>query len=108
MLAASDSSLSPCAGATEACIDAISLGGFCRLKALSTGFNDTPERASRPFDVARDGFVMGEGAAVLILEEKEHAAARGAKAYAEVSPTALSVADRHHGHCVEACAATLR
>jgi 3-oxoacyl-(acyl-carrier-protein) synthase len=72
------------AGATEACIDAISLGGFCRLKALSTGFNDSPEKASRPFDAARDGFVMGEGAAVLLLEELQHARARGAHMYAEV------------------------
>jgi 3-oxoacyl-[acyl-carrier-protein] synthase II len=72
------------AGATEACIDAISLGGFCRLKALSTGFNDQPEAASRPFDARRDGFVMGEGAAVLVLEKLEHAQARGVKMYAEV------------------------
>jgi hypothetical protein len=72
------------AGAAEACIDAVSLGGFTRLKALSTSYNDTPEKASRPFDKGRDGFVMGEGGAVLILEELHHAAARGAKVYAEV------------------------
>lgn len=72
------------AGASEACIDAVSIGGFCRLKALSTSFNDTPEAASRPFDAARDGFVMGEGAAVLVLEELTHAQDRGARLYAEV------------------------
>ncbi len=70
---------------TEASITPLSLGGFTSLRALSTSFNDTPERASRPFDRARDGFVMGEGAAALILETLPHARKRKARMYAEVA-----------------------
>ncbi|MBN2582145.1 MAG: beta-ketoacyl-ACP synthase II [Planctomycetes bacterium] len=70
-------------GGSEAAITRIGLSGFCAMKALSTR-NDEPERASRPFDRDRDGFVMGEGAGILVLEEMEHAKARGARIYAEV------------------------
>ena len=72
------------AGGCELPIDKLSLSGFAACKALSTSFNDTPERASRPYDRDRDGFVMGEGAGVVVLEEYEHAKKRGAKIYAEL------------------------
>jgi len=71
-------------GGTEAVITPLCMAGFCSIKALSTSYNETPERSSRPFDKGRDGFVLGEGAGILIFEELEHARARGAKIYAEV------------------------
>ncbi len=71
------------AGGTEATITQIGIGGFCAMKAMSTR-NDDPKKSSRPFDVDRDGFVMGEGAGVLVLEELEHAKARGARIYCEL------------------------
>ena len=73
------------AGGSEAVIMEFTVGGFMKEKALSTHFNDTPEKACRPFNQDRDGFVMGEGAAVLILESEAHAKARGAKVYAELA-----------------------
>jgi 3-oxoacyl-[acyl-carrier-protein] synthase II len=72
------------AGGTESPIGRLSLAGFAACKALTTGFNDTPEKASRPYDKDRDGFLMGEGAGSVVLEELEHAKARGARIYAEV------------------------
>jgi 3-oxoacyl-[acyl-carrier-protein] synthase II len=72
------------AGGCESPVNRISMAGFAAVRALSTGFNDRPTKASRPYDKDRDGFVMGEGAGVVILEEYEHAKARGAKMYAEL------------------------
>ena len=82
-------------GGTEACVHPVSLGGFAAARALSTNFNDQPEKASRPFDRDRDGFVMGEGAGILVIESLEHALARGAKPIAEIVGYGTS-ADAYH------------
>jgi 3-oxoacyl-[acyl-carrier-protein] synthase II len=83
------------AGGAESPVNRISMAGFSALRALSTGFNDEPQRGSRPYDKDRDGFVMGEGAGVVVLESLDHAKARGAKIHAEVIGYGLS-GDAYH------------
>ena len=83
------------AGGAEACIDRVSLAGFAAARALATANNDEPEKASRPFDAARDGFVMGEGAGILVLESERHARARGATILGRVLGYGTT-ADAHH------------
>ena len=83
------------AGGAEAAVCRIGMAGFAAARALSTGYNDDPQSGSRPWDKGRDGFVMGEGAGIVVLEEYEHAKARGAKIYAEVKGYGMS-GDAHH------------
>jgi 3-oxoacyl-[acyl-carrier-protein] synthase II len=94
MIALDDADVMLCGGA-EAAISRLGIAGFNACRALSTAFNETPERASRPYDKRRDGFVMGEGAGMVMLEEYEHAKARGAKIYGELSGYGLS-GDAYH------------
>lgn len=94
MIRAGEVDVALCGGA-EATVHRVSLAGFAAARALSSDFNDSPERASRPFDQARDGFVMGEGAGLLVIEELEHALARGARPIAELVGYGTS-ADAYH------------
>ncbi|MGP4727543.1 beta-ketoacyl-ACP synthase II [Agrobacterium deltaense] len=94
LIHAGEADIAVCGG-TEACMNIVSLGGFAAARSLSVGFNDTPESASRPFDMLRDGFVMGEGAGVLVIESLSHALARGAEPLAELVGYGTT-ADAHH------------
>lgn len=94
LIRAGEADIAVCGGA-EACIDKVALGGFAAARSLSTKFNDTPEQASRPFDRDRDGFVMGEGAGILVIESLDHALARGATPLAELVGYGTT-ADAHH------------
>ena len=94
LIRAGEADIAVCGG-SEACVDRVSFGGFAAARTMSTGFNDRPTEASRPFDVARDGFVMGEGAGMLVIEELEHALRRGAMPIAELVGYGTS-ADAYH------------
>ena len=94
LIRANEADIAVCGG-TEACMNRVSLGGFAAARTLSTGFNETPAKASRPFDTQRDGFVMGEGAGILVIESLGHALARGAKPLAELVGYGTT-ADAHH------------
>ncbi|MGJ7514118.1 beta-ketoacyl-ACP synthase II [Pseudomonas baetica] len=94
LIRSGEADIAVCGGA-EAAIDRVSLAGFAAARALSSAYNDTPERASRPFDSGRDGFVMGEGAGLLVIESLEHALARGAQPLAELVGYGTS-ADAYH------------
>ncbi|WP_192558651.1 beta-ketoacyl-ACP synthase II [Pseudomonas allokribbensis] len=94
LIRAGEADIAVCGGA-EASIDRVSLAGFAAARALSSGYNETPERASRPFDSGRDGFVMGEGAGLLVIESLDHALARGARPLAELVGYGTS-ADAYH------------
>ena len=83
------------AGGSEAAVCKLGIAGFCATRSLSTSYNDRPDEASRPWDKDRDGFVMGEGSGIIVLEEMEHAKKRGAKIYAELIGYGMS-GDAHH------------
>jgi len=94
LIRANEADIAVCGG-TEACMNVVSLGGFAAARSLSTNFNETPSQASRPFDTSRDGFVMGEGAGLLVIESLSHALARGATPLAELVGYGTT-ADAHH------------